>query len=211
MRAAATGAGGRRGPRRSTADFPLAALAAELRNRAGRLDALDAGDPAASVRAVFSWSYRQLSAKTARMFRLPGLHPGPDISSAASASLAAADEPEARRLLAELTRAHLVVEHVPGRYALHGLLRAYAADQARNTDSEPERAAAVGRVLDHYLHTARDGASVVHPSFGPIVLAPPSPGAGPRPQHPLRQPPPGGDLHHPESAKVRTKLASIGP
>ena len=36
--------------------FPLAALATELHDRAGRLDALDAGDPAASVRAVFSWS-----------------------------------------------------------------------------------------------------------------------------------------------------------
>jgi tetratricopeptide (TPR) repeat protein/transcriptional regulator with XRE-family HTH domain len=160
-------------------DFPLAALAAELRDRAGRLDALDAGDPAASVRAVFSWSYRQLSAQAARMFRLLGLHPGPDISSAASASLAAADEPEARRLLAELTRAHLVAERIPGRYALHDLLRAYAADQARNTDSEPERAAAVGRAVDHYLHTARDGASMVHPSFGPIVLPPPSPGTTP--------------------------------
>jgi DNA-binding SARP family transcriptional activator/tetratricopeptide (TPR) repeat protein len=160
-------------------DFPLAALAAELRDRAGRLDALDAGDPATSVRAVFSWSYRQLSAAAARMFRLLGLHPGPDISSAASASLAAVDEPEARHLLAELTRAHLVAEHVPGRYALHDLLRAYAADQARSTDSEPDRAAAVGRVVDHYLHTARDGASMVHPSFGPIPLAPPSPGAAP--------------------------------
>jgi tetratricopeptide (TPR) repeat protein len=160
-------------------DFPLAALAAELRDRAGRLDALDAGDPAASVRAVFSWSYRQLSAAAARMFRLLGLHPGPDISPEASASLAAVDEPEARHLLAELTRAHLVAEHVPGRYALHDLLRAYAADQARSTDSEPDRAAAVGRVVDHYLHTARDGASMVHPSFGPIPLAPPSPGAAP--------------------------------
>jgi transcriptional regulator with XRE-family HTH domain len=36
--------------------FPLAAVAAELRDRAGRLDALDAGEAAASVRAVFSWS-----------------------------------------------------------------------------------------------------------------------------------------------------------
>jgi tetratricopeptide (TPR) repeat protein/transcriptional regulator with XRE-family HTH domain len=160
-------------------DFPLAAVAAELRDRGGRLDALDGGDPAASVQAVFSWSYRHLSAAAAQMFRLLGLHPGPDISPAAAASLAAVDEPGARRLLAELTRAHLVTEHVPGRYALHDLLRAYAADQARNTDSEPERAAAVGRVLDHYLHTARDGASMVHPSFGPIPLAPPSPGTAP--------------------------------
>jgi DNA-binding SARP family transcriptional activator len=160
-------------------EFPLAALAAELRDRTGRLDALDAGDPAASVRAVFSWSYRQLSAEAARMFRLLGLHPGPDISSAAAASLAGADVPEARHLLAELTRAYLVAEHVPGRYALHDLLRAYAADQARNTDSEPERAGAVGRAVDHYLHTARDGAFAMHPSFGPIVLPPLSPGTAP--------------------------------
>ena len=59
--------------------FPLAALAAELRDAAGRLDALDSGDPAASVRALFSWSYNQLSTGAARMFRLLGLHsdPGP--------------------------------------------------------------------------------------------------------------------------------------
>ena len=75
--------------------------------------------------------------------------------------------------------AHLVAEHVPGRYALHDLLRAYAADQARDTDSQPERAAAVDRVLDHYLHTARDGAVLVLPSSGSIPLALPSPGTAP--------------------------------
>jgi tetratricopeptide (TPR) repeat protein/transcriptional regulator with XRE-family HTH domain len=159
--------------------FPLAAVAAGLRDRAGRLDALDAGETGASVRAVFSWSYRQLSAGAARMFRLLGLHPGPDISPPAAGSLAAVDEPSARRLLAELTRAHLAAEHVPGRYALHDLLRAYAADQARNTDSQPERAAAVGRVLDHYLHTARDGTAMMLPSVGPVPLPPPSPGTAP--------------------------------
>jgi hypothetical protein len=102
------------------------------------------------------------------MFRLLGLHPGPDISVPPAASLAAVDESQARHLLAELTRAHLVAEHVPGRYALHDLLRAYASDQARHTDSEPERAAPVCRVLDHYLHTARDGASMMLPSVGPV-------------------------------------------
>ncbi len=160
-------------------DFGLAALAAELRDRSGRLDALDAGDPAASVRAVFSWSYRQLSAEAARMFRLLGLHPGPDISVPAAASLAAKARAEARRLLAELTRAHLATEHVPGRYALHDLLRAYACDQARETDRELEHSAAARRVLDHYLHTARHGATMVLPSLGPIPLTPPSPGTTP--------------------------------
>jgi hypothetical protein len=111
--------------------FPIASLAADLRDTAGRLDALDSGDPGASVRAVFSWSYQQLSAEAARMFRLLGLHPGPDISVPAAASLAAVEKPEARRLLGELARGCLIAEHIPGRYAFHDLLRAYAATPTR--------------------------------------------------------------------------------
>jgi len=167
--------------------FPLAALAAELRDGAGRLDALDAGDPAASVRAVFSWSYRQLSAGAARMFRLLGLHPGPDISVPAAVSLAGAEETAARRLLGELARAHLIAEHVPGRYAFHDLMRAYAAGLARDTDSEPGREAAVGRVLDHYLHTAACAAIVMSPSYEPVALAPPRPGTAPEQPADYRQ------------------------
>jgi tetratricopeptide (TPR) repeat protein/transcriptional regulator with XRE-family HTH domain len=164
--------------------LPLTALAAELRDTADRLDALDAGDPAASVRAVFSWSYRQLSAEAARMFRLLGLHPGPDISVPAAASLAGTGEPDARRLLRDLSRAHLITEHAPGRYAFHDLLRAYAADQARATDSGPDRTAAIGRVLDHYLHTARHAALLLMPSHEPVSLAPPRPGTTPeQPAH----------------------------
>jgi transcriptional regulator with XRE-family HTH domain/tetratricopeptide (TPR) repeat protein len=160
--------------------FPLAALAVELRGAVDRLDALDAHDPAVSVRAVFSWSYQQLSDESARMFRLLGLHPGPDITAAAAASLAATDEPAARRLLRELTRDHLIAEHVPGRYAFHDLLRAYAAEQARIRDDERERTAAIGRVLDHYLHTAHGGALLVESSRIPVDL--PSPRSGVEPE-----------------------------
>src|SRR5580704_13279192 len=65
---------------------PLSGLAAELRDARGRLDVLEA-DAATNVRAVFSWSYDQLSETAARMFRLLGLHPGPGISLTAAASL----------------------------------------------------------------------------------------------------------------------------
>jgi len=169
------GAGARPPPRPA---FPLAALATELRD-ADRLDALDAGDPSASVPAVFSWSYRQLSTGAARMFRLLGLHPGPDIGVPAAASLAGASQPEARRLLRELARGCLVSEHVPARYACHDLLRAYAGALARDSDSECERHDAVGRVLDHYLHTASRGAFLIRRVREPIALAPPSPAVVP--------------------------------
>jgi tetratricopeptide (TPR) repeat protein/transcriptional regulator with XRE-family HTH domain len=151
--------------------LPLAALADELRDAAGRLDALDAGDPASSVRAVFSWSVWQLSPEAARMFRLLGVHPGADISVPAAASLAALAETGARRLLRELARAHLIAEHVPGRYTLHDLLRAYAAEQARHTGGDTGRREAIGRVLDHYLHTAARAARLLNPAQEPVILA----------------------------------------
>jgi DNA-binding SARP family transcriptional activator/tetratricopeptide (TPR) repeat protein len=156
--------------------FALADLAAELRDESGRLDALDAGDPASSIRAVLSWSNLSLSEQAARMFRLLGLHPGPDISVPAAASLAGAGEAGARCQLHQLARAHLITEHVPGRYALHDLLRAYAAEKA-HTGSQADRDAAIGRVLDYYLHTAACAARLLNPAKEPVVLAPPRPGA----------------------------------
>jgi DNA-binding SARP family transcriptional activator/tetratricopeptide (TPR) repeat protein len=152
--------------------FPLAVLAAELAESSGRLDALDGGDPATSVRAVFSWSYHQLGGAAALLFRLLGLHPAPDISVVAAASLTGCPEPQARRLLDDLARAHLIVEHVPGRYAIHDLLRAYAADQASALDSEDDRDAAIGRVLDHYLHTAARANLLLDPASDRVALAP---------------------------------------
>jgi len=157
--------------------LPLSALAGELRDASGRLDTLDTGDPAASARAVFSWSYRQLSPAAARMFRLLGLHPGPDVTALAAASLAGVQPAHARQALGELTRAHLVGEQHPGRYAFHDLLRAYAAEQARYTESDTDRRGAMGRVLDYYLHTAAGAALLLVPSKEPVVLAPPRPGA----------------------------------
>ncbi|MGN9908290.1 BTAD domain-containing putative transcriptional regulator [Phytohabitans sp. LJ34] len=154
-------------------EFPLSALAAELREPAGRLDAL------ANVREVFSWSYRTLSPQAARLFRLLGLHPGPDTSAAGAASLAALPPRLTRGLLAELTGAHLLFEHHPGRYTFHDLLRAYAADLAAETDPEAERQAAVLRVLDHYLHTAYTAARLLYSARDPIDLAPAQPGVVP--------------------------------
>ena len=158
--------------------FPLAALAAELRDARGRLDALEAGDPATSMRAVLSWSVRHLDPAAAAMFRLAGTHPGPDISAAAAASLAGLAPRDAREVLATLTRAHLIVEHLPGRFGMHDLVRAYAAEQATAVDSDTARRDALCRVLDHYLHTALAADRLLQPAREPPPLTqPPRPGA----------------------------------
>jgi tetratricopeptide (TPR) repeat protein/DNA-binding XRE family transcriptional regulator len=157
----------------------LTALVADLRDEHGRLDALDTGDPASSLRAVFSWSYRQLSDPAARLFRLLGAHPGPDISAPAAASLAGVPASQGRRLLTELSSVSLLTEHSPGRFAFHDLLRTYAADLTRSADSAAERRAATGRLLDHYLHTAHAASLKLNPTRRPVPLAPLLPGAEP--------------------------------
>lgn len=136
----------------ATPDFPLDDLAADLADERDRLDTLDSGGET-GVRAVFSWSYRSLPADAARMFRLLGLPTGPDISVAAAADLAGISHRDARRALAELTRANLLDQHVPGRYRFHDLLRAYAAECAASDESPGERDTAIRRYLDHYLRT----------------------------------------------------------
>lgn len=93
--------------------FPLAALAAELRAAPRPLDSFDGGDAGTDVQAVFSWSYRSLTPQAARVFRLFGCHPGPDMGFAAAASLAGLPRAQVPRLLAELAHAHLVTEHTP--------------------------------------------------------------------------------------------------
>ncbi|MET0426555.1 MAG: tetratricopeptide repeat protein [Actinoplanes sp.] len=133
----------------------LAALAVELAGaRDDGLDALTAGDATTDVRAVFSWSYRAVPPAAGRLFRLLGLHRAPDLGVDAAAALAGREPAEVRPLLTELARAHLVSEHVPGRFTFHDLLRAYAGELARRADLEDERRAAGHRLLDHYLHTA---------------------------------------------------------
>ena len=154
--------------------FPLAALAAELRAGAD-LDALSGDDPATDVRAVFSWSYQQLSDPARRLFRLLGLHPGPDVTVAAAASLADLPAGRARALLAELTGACLLTAQAPGRYGCHDLLRAYAGELVR--DSPEDRQDALHRLFDHYLHSACAADRLLDAHRDPITVPAARPGA----------------------------------
>jgi DNA-binding SARP family transcriptional activator/tetratricopeptide (TPR) repeat protein len=159
--------------------FPLGSLASELRDAVGCLDPFSGGDRATDLRGVFSWSYHQLSPAAARLFRLLGLHPGPDISVPAAASLAGLPPTRVRRLLGELARANLMVEQPAGRYTFHDLLRGYANEQAQTHDTEEERVAAIHRMLDHYLHTAHHAARLLEPLRPPIAISPAQAGVTP--------------------------------
>ncbi|WP_151482911.1 AfsR/SARP family transcriptional regulator [Streptomyces albicerus] len=143
--------------------LPLRAVAEELRDSHGSLDAFVGGDLTTDVRAVFSWSCHALSAPAARLFHLLGLHAGPDISAPAAAALAGLPLRQTRGLLVELTGAHLLTEHLTGRYTLHDLLRVYAAERVLAEETPQERGRAVERLLTWYLHTT----DAAYPFFTP--------------------------------------------
>jgi tetratricopeptide (TPR) repeat protein len=144
----------------------LASLVAELADQRDRLDRLDAiSDPATAVRTVFSWSCRHLELSAARAFQLVGLHTGPDLDHYAAAALIETNTVTAAgRLLSQLARAHLVHTTTPGRYAMHDLLREYAAELAVAIDDGTASKAALNRLFDYYLHTTALAAGILYPT-----------------------------------------------
>ncbi|NEA58294.1 tetratricopeptide repeat protein [Streptomyces sp. SID13666] len=159
--------------------FPLAAIAAELRDTHNSLDALSSSDPTTDARAAFTCSYQLLPPDGARLFRLLSLHPGPSIAAAAAAALTALPIARARLMLAELADAHLLNELMPGRYGLHHLLRTFAVELTATHDTPAERQAAQLRMLDHYLHTAYSADQILGSKKNRLDLSPAQPDSVP--------------------------------
>ncbi|GIG88213.1 AfsR/SARP family transcriptional regulator [Plantactinospora endophytica] len=150
--------------------FPLAALDRQLAEAGNGLDRFASPDTAVDVRAIFSWSYRTLSPPAARLFRRLGLHPTPELSVPAAAALVRADEPETRALLGELAAAHLVGEHAPDRFVVHGLLYAYAAELTAEQDPARLRAASQHRLVEWLTRSALHARPLLQPSESEVTV-----------------------------------------
>ncbi len=167
-----------RQPRMDEPDVPLTVLGGEVPDCG--LDLPGSDDPDSTARTGHSNAYDHLSDLAAQMFRLLSVHPGPDVSPPAAASLAAVPVEEARKALDELARADLATEHLPGRFACHDLPRGYATEQARASEPAQEQDAALGRLLDHYLRTVMTAVPLAYPAVSLFVPIPaPRPGVQP--------------------------------
>lgn len=125
--------------------WSVAHLAGRLRGEQSRLAELQT--EGRSVTAAIASSYRELRPDQQRLFRLLGLAPGHDVDQNSAAALADLAPAHAERLLAELRDRHLVGQRGTGRYAVHDLVRLYAREAAQEQDPEPERRAAVARLI----------------------------------------------------------------
>jgi hypothetical protein len=152
--------------------LPLDTLTAELRNAVTHPETLDAGEIPGGLRAVLQASCLSLAEDARGLFLALGPAPVPDVGLPAAASLAALPAARTRTLMRLLEAAHLVVQHRPGRYRMHDLIRLYAIEQGRPASS----AAALRRLVDHYLHTANRGERTLAPQIRPITMNPPAQG-----------------------------------
>jgi DNA-binding SARP family transcriptional activator len=156
--------------------FSLAALADRLDTTTNVFKVLASSDLASDPRSVFACSYQALGARAAQAFRLFGLHPGPDLTVAAMASLMGAPAADAEAALSELADVHLVDQHQEGRYTLHDLLRAYAKERYVEEVDEDRRAEATRRMIEHYLFTASAVEAFLAPRNDHLDLGESAPG-----------------------------------
>ncbi|MEU3622769.1 AfsR/SARP family transcriptional regulator [Amycolatopsis coloradensis] len=176
--------------------IPLAEFAAELRELGPEM--LDHHtDPTASLPAVLSWSLHHLTEQQRTVFALLGIAPGPDIDLPAATSLTGLPEAQTRKALRVLEDHSLLDRHPHGRFAMHDLIRAYAATTARDHLPEPVRQAAPERVVDCYLHTAYTGERLLNPQRPSIRLNPSAPGTRPHPLSGVQDALAWLDTHHP--------------
>jgi tetratricopeptide (TPR) repeat protein/transcriptional regulator with XRE-family HTH domain len=141
---------------------PISELVAELRAEQYRLDGLVTDDTLA-VKTVFEWSYRDLDAPEAELFRRLGLLKGPHVSVHAAAALSGVPLVRARRGLEKLATVHLLESAAGDSYHLHDLLRLYARDRAEDEDSWRDRQAAVSRLATWYAQTTAAAARAISP------------------------------------------------
>lgn len=127
----------------------LAADLAAARSRIGLMHAENR-----SVADAFALSYRDLGSDEQLLFRRLGMYPGTDIDVYAAAALNGTAVATTRRILDALYNQHLIGEPGAGRYRLHDLLREHAGQLAGN-EQPSEHQAALGRLLDYYLHAVR--------------------------------------------------------
>jgi len=125
----------------------------------------DHGDgPAMDLRTFFGWSYQALAAPERRLFRLLGMHPGPDLSVETACACDARTRAETVRSLGTLIGAHLIEQPAFDRYRFHDLLREFAADRAQADETSAERQAAMLRYTSFYLSSATNANRLLHPS-----------------------------------------------
>lgn len=120
-------------------------------------------DDQASLTGIADASYADLSPDAARLYRLAALRPWPTLTAQAAAALIGVPQQKAALLLEELAEIHLIGETASGRYRFHDLIRSHAEQRALREEGPARSAAAVRRLLLHYVDAGAAADACVNP------------------------------------------------
>jgi len=155
------------------ADAAVSEAVAALSQASDRLASLAVpDDDSAAIRKVFTWSYLGLGEPERRLFRLLGLHDGPDIALRPCAALAGLGEVECASQVSELVDAHLVDASEDGRYRLHDLLRLFAGERLIEEEPTASRTEAAFRIAAWYLASACAARAALDRNLPPLEAVP---------------------------------------
>lgn len=142
-------------PRRS-----LAREVSDLRAERNRLEGL-ALDKDVSMDAVLDVSYRSLGPDSGMLYRLIGLHPGPEFGMDVLAAVSGWPRPRAESAVHGAVEANVLTEVQEDRFRCHDLVRLHAA---RVAEQHNDDCAALRRqVIEWYLDCAVAADIVIHP------------------------------------------------
>lgn len=169
------------------AEHITSSSAAQLSTFAKQLDAKqlivsigEDGDGSTVARTFFSWSYRALDPPEQRLFRLLGLHPGPDVGVELACACDGRTPAETKRSFGILVGAHLLERpEAFDRYRFHDLLREFAVHCAAQDESPEAQQAAERRIVSYYLATATRAHQLLYPGKPTAPVLEPEPGVEP--------------------------------
>jgi tetratricopeptide (TPR) repeat protein/DNA-binding SARP family transcriptional activator len=143
----------------------LSSFVERLDRRRLLLDIGENVDGSGVVQTFLAWSYHIQAPAEQRLFRLLGLHPGPDIGIDVACACDGRTPRETRQSLGALVSAHLLERLDPfaDRHRFHDFFREFAAFRAEHDESPDSRQVAERRMLDFYLHTSGRANRIMYP------------------------------------------------
>jgi DNA-binding SARP family transcriptional activator/tetratricopeptide (TPR) repeat protein len=147
--------------------WPLAirVAASRLRARDGDLDQLineledvhtgraESGDTARRIFSAFEVTYRQLTPRDKRIFRMLGASPNADFGLDTASALTGETTASTADGISGLSRRCLIERRAAGRFGFHDLVRGFAAARCAQEDPEPEQRRAISRLIQYYADT----------------------------------------------------------
>jgi tetratricopeptide (TPR) repeat protein len=125
------------------------------------------GDTARRIFSAFEVTYRQLTTRDKRIFRILGASPNADFGLDTASALTGETTASTADGISALSRHCLIERRAAGRFGFHDLVRAFASARCAQEEQEPEHRRAISRLIQYYADTLTTLDVASHLIFGP--------------------------------------------